>query len=803
MIMKTMNILRYAAVLFAALAMSVMTSCEDPIDEPDEPNTENNGGNENGGNGGNNGDKVAASFPELVENYEVAPGSELTLTFTPNYAWEVSVPSETFKYFWILDKGFKQDKLTGVASEEPVTVTIGVSEEEEFDNNRSCEVTLTMDGESKVIAKYMRPAKNRTLSVYSAQYDSEGNLQTGADGKSYVYGETEAVSASLVWSAADTDFRLPVRVDANCEWQIVVPEWLDVEVPEKTTGVVELLFKGESLEEKTGKVAFKAGEETLKEIEVTLPSCKGVEIYQAKITEGEFEYADGGYVWTDEPVEEVALVWMGMDFRMPVMISSKCDWTLEMPEWVDADIDAETAGEYSVVLTGVPSKYPLDDAEGKIVFKVGQEVLHEIPVAIPGCRDIMSFTIDMALTELSYNAAGQLKTTTGGYETIDATGKVFGTKDVKVFVVETTGGVVAAEPSWFEVTVANYLTSDGAHVLQERDVRFEVEENKGYDERSAVVFFLPPSETAKGAELFNSDATVKEEFAASAVNVHQLSSVYDDYLEFASADDMTEYEFGKADDEKKAALVADFGATDHVYVLTYNAEYSRVHMNMPVSYSSYKVFGADDKTSDKSGAADYWLQFVGNDSRNGGHFDMYMGMTLPTEASVGYVVFYDEDGGVLAIVECVSPWKEEEIVTPPEEGQDEYEDASSYFVNASEAQNAGATLLKVLGGPLYDMSLEEIEQGATILKLTLPEGVSVDIDVKGSYKYYQMPYALKSYITVNDEDYGETSGITAEKTEAKISMVEIPSTMKDTPMVKFHTSFFETNPFLVIYLFLE
>jgi len=802
MIMKTMNILRYAAVLFAALAMSVMTSCEDPIDEPDEPINENPGTG-NGDNNGNNGDKVAASFPELVENYEVAPGSELTLTFTPNYAWEVSVPSETFKYFWILDKGFKQDKLTGVASEEPVTVTIGVSEEEEFDNNRSCEVTLTMDGESKVIAKYMRPAKNRTLSVYSAQYDSEGNLQTGADGKSYVYGETEAVSASLVWSAADTDFRLPVKVDANCEWQIVVPEGLDVEVPEKTTGVVELLFKGESLEEKTGKVAFKAGEETLKEIEVTLPSCKGVEIYQAKITEGEFEYADGGYVWTDEPVEEVALVWMGMDFRMPVMISSKCDWTLEMPEWVDADIDAETAGEYSVVLTGVPSKYPLDDAEGKIVFKVGQEVLHEIPVAIPGCRDIMSFTIDMSLTELSYNAAGQLKTTTGGYETIDATGKVFGTKDVKVFVVETTGGVVAAEPSWFEVTVANYLTSDGAHVLQERNITFEVEENEGFEERSAVVFFLPPSETAKGAELFNSDATVKEEFAASAVNVHQLSSVYDDYLEFASADDMTEYEFGKADDEKKAALVADFGATEHVYVLIYSAEYSRVHMNMPVSYSSYKVFGADDKTSDKSGAADYWLQFVGNDSRNGGHFDMYMDMTLPTEASVGYVVFYDEDGGVLAIVECVSPWKEEEIVTPPEEGQDEYEDASSYFVNASEAQNAGATLLKVLGGPLYDMSLEEIEQGATILKLTLPEGVSVDIDVKGSYKYYQMPYALRSYITVNDEDYGETSGITAEKTEAKISMVEIPSTMKDTPMVKFHTSFSETNPFLVIYLFLE
>ena len=152
MIMKTKNIFRFAAMLLSTFAVMAVVSCEEPIDEPDKPS-----------GGGGNEEQEAPTFPDLVEDYEVDSGSTLTLTFTPNYNWELSVPSETFKYFWILDNSFKVAKLTGNASEEAVTVTIGVSEEEEFDNNRSCEVTLTMNEESKVIAKYMRPAKNRTI----------------------------------------------------------------------------------------------------------------------------------------------------------------------------------------------------------------------------------------------------------------------------------------------------------------------------------------------------------------------------------------------------------------------------------------------------------------------------------------------------------------------------------------------------------------------------------------------------------------------------------------------------------------
>ena len=156
--MKTMNIIRSFAAIFAVSAL-MAASCDNPT--PDGPDTP---------------DVVKPEFPTLVQNNEVAPGEVLTLTFQANMDWTVTVPSVTFQWFWIQDGSFKAEKVSGNVAEgqkETVTVQIGVSDTEEFDMNRSCDVTLTMGGESKVIAKYMRPAKNRTISVYAAAVEGE------------------------------------------------------------------------------------------------------------------------------------------------------------------------------------------------------------------------------------------------------------------------------------------------------------------------------------------------------------------------------------------------------------------------------------------------------------------------------------------------------------------------------------------------------------------------------------------------------------------------------------------------------
>ena len=593
--------------------------------------------------------EVVVTFPEVVKDFEVKPGAVLTLKFTPAKDWSVSVPSESLQWFWIADGSFKVDKLNGKASEKEVTVTIGVSETEEFDTNRSCDVTLSIGDESKVIAQYMRPAKERTLAVYLA------------DGT----GEVDAVTVD--WSAEDADFRATLRVESNYEWTVAYPEWLTVNVPEKTVGVTDLLITGESLEEVNGKLEFKAGDQTIKEITVTLPSCKGMDIYSAQVEGGEFKYADeGGYLWTEDTVEEIKLEWLGSDFRMPVKISSKCEWTVELPEWLSFELPEKTAGEITLTLLGVPSKYPLEDSSDKIVFKSGETVINEIKVSIPGCKDIMSYSLGMALTELDFNAAGEVMTSTG-YADVDVTASVFGTSKVEVLVFEKTAGkyLIDKEAEWVNVTVSAFNTASDAPVLQDRDIKISVTENKAGD-REAVMVFVPHSLSGNAKAMFTEDKTaVKEEYMQYAVSVSQLSNKF--VITMNSAPETMEEvgaTFEEASAEKKAELSAAFGETDQIYVLTYDDIYAldEAHMSMTRTYASVKVYDADK--NDQSAVEDFWLAFNGEETKNAGVVEMYFNSDpdnlpkLPTSPSTGYVVFYDDDDSVLAIIECVSPFEE-------------------------------------------------------------------------------------------------------------------------------------------------
>lgn len=626
--------------------------------------------NEDGENGQNGIEGVTPVFPDLIEDYEVEPGSTLEVVFTPNLDWKVSIPSKIRQWFWINDDSFKVTELTGKASKEPVSVYIGVTESAEFDQNYSCEVTLEMGDSSAVIAKFMLPAKEKSLEVYAAQKNADGSFKMADDGVSYVYSEEAASSLELIWSESDADFRIPVRVISNCEWNVALPEWARMDVPESTAGMVDLVLTGESLDEDSGVLKFTSGETGLQELSVKVPSCRGMEIYSAKLEDGEFEYGEGGeYVWTESAVSEVDVVWMGTDFRMPVKVKSRCNWTVDLPEWLTVELPDKTSGDISVTLMGIPSKYPLNDATGKMVFKKDGVEFHSVSVNIPGCKDIVTFTIDMGLTALEFNNRGKIKTTTGFMDDM-AAARLTGVKDVRLVAVETTGSKVGKEnPEWFTWELSAWNTASGADVIQERTMSFRVADNivdgvEGED-RSAVLFVLPPDITAKTAEMFSETAQVKEEYAQWAT---QVSQKHYPFITIPDAPD-AEYAhtFEVASTEKKNELTSRFGDTDYVYVLTYESPYSRddAYMTMSEPYSSFKVF-SNDGNEDKSADEQFWLKYVSASEENDyGSVGMYENMTLPFDVpSVGYVVFYKDakgEGGetvseVLAIVECVSPF---------------------------------------------------------------------------------------------------------------------------------------------------
>ena len=352
--MKTNNILKLLALLSCSF---IYAACEEELGGQDGPEPE---------------ETVIPNFPELIENYAVEPGSTQEIVFTPNLDWKVTIPSEVRQWFWIKDDSFKVAELTGSASDQPVTVQVGVTETPEFDKNFSCDVTHHLGDSSKVVAKYMLPAKEKTMQVYAAKLTADGGFEIAEDGVSYVYSEETATAFNLVWSATDCEFRLPVTVVSHCEWTVAVPEWAEVNVPETTTGVVELVLKGESNEGASGKVAFYNGETKLVELDASVPACGGIEVYSAKFENGEFAVTeDGEYAWSDTAVDNISLQWLGSDFRVPVKVSAKCNWTVVMPDWLAVELPEKTAGDVSLTFCGVPSKYPSDDTSSKILFKNG------------------------------------------------------------------------------------------------------------------------------------------------------------------------------------------------------------------------------------------------------------------------------------------------------------------------------------------------------------------------------------------------------------------------------------------------
>ena len=569
-------------------------------------------------------EKPEASFPETKE-YNVAPGQELALSFNANQDWELTVPQNSIQWFWIQDGSFKLYKLSGKAGDQ--VVTIGVSTTEEFDVDRTCDVTLKMGGQEKVIAKLVRSAKEKTLTLYAAVV-ADGEIQFKEDGSGYLYSETEAESLELVWTGSD--FRLPVMVDANCNWTVKTPEWASIDVPEIGTG------------------------------------------------------------------------------------------------------------ENALNIMGVPSKYPLDPAEGKVQFLSGDKLIKEYAISIPGCKDIFSYKMDMSISELEFNYAGQFRVTTGFIEG-PATGYISGAQAARVLAVSKDGDAYSATaPSWLTLSVSDYDTTEGAEVLQERAFSVSASLNEG-DNRYAALFFLPPTVTVSASELFDANG-VKADYAQYMIPVTQLSSDQEFVAMLSNPSTMAAAgaTFTVSEDE---ALKTMFGQSRYAYELVYTNEYARDEARMMFTspVTSYKVFDASQQ--DMTASEDFFLTVTLDEDMLGGVIDM-----VSEAAAEGYVVFYGATDNVLAVIKCTFD---------PEEVIEDVVDVR--FIGESEmyAPMVGATLEDVFDNPEF----ARYREGNALvyhLRYTM-ENMPMTISIPASVKKHTVnPYQLRHNFSVNETKYDET-----------------------------------------------
>ncbi|MBR2857447.1 MAG: hypothetical protein IKB85_08500, partial [Bacteroidales bacterium] len=257
-----------------------------------------------------------------------------------NMDWEISVPENGLQWFWIQDGAFQLYRLSGKAGE--AEVVIGVSSTEEFDNDRVCEVTMKMGGESKVIARLVRPSKEKHLTVYAAVV-VDGEVQFNETGDSYLYETEEAESVDMIWTGAE--FRLPIKVESNYNWSIKTPEWARVDVPSDGVGEKSLIVYGVPsaypLDAASGKLQFMSGEKVVKEYTVNIPGCKDIFSYKMdmSITELEFNYQGQIKVATgfiDGPASGYV---SGADgIRVIALSRNESGFLTDAPSWLEVNV---------------------------------------------------------------------------------------------------------------------------------------------------------------------------------------------------------------------------------------------------------------------------------------------------------------------------------------------------------------------------------------------------------------------------------------------------------------------------------
>lgn len=255
-------------------------------------------------------------------------------------------------------------------------------------------------------------------------------------------------------------------------------------------------------------------------------------VYPVNIVDGDFEYGDDGYVFSETETSEISLTYKNGDFQTYFKVTANFDWRLkEVPEWVEVNagvggyVDASKANVPGVVsLRGVNPKYPVEGGEGKLVFIIDDgsenpaEVEADITLSIGASKDI--FEVQMPASAKFNKDGAYFNEMNGEYsENIPLKGSVTGVDGVKVYAVAfdasgcyIVGSSDPAYPVYDWVNIS--LSEDEDNVLKNREIKVSVKANSG-NARSAGILVIPGTVSVTSPEddiLNDSYDDIREEF---------------------------------------------------------------------------------------------------------------------------------------------------------------------------------------------------------------------------------------------------------------------------------------------------
>ncbi len=174
-------------------------------------------------------------FPTPLAQQTILPGESSSFQIKPNMEWEVSIPEDARKWFYLDDNGQKVSKLRGAAvvGDKAITITVGTEKGEPFDEKPTVDVTMTMGNpaESQKIATFVIKQMARELKFYPALIEEgEYVFNEEAEFPQYRYENEPKTEGSVKLEKHGAFYGARLLVESNVSWTLSVPDWVDVRV---------------------------------------------------------------------------------------------------------------------------------------------------------------------------------------------------------------------------------------------------------------------------------------------------------------------------------------------------------------------------------------------------------------------------------------------------------------------------------------------------------------------------------------------------------------------------------------------
>ncbi len=412
-----------------------------------------------------------------------------------------------------------------------------------------------------------------------------------------------------------------------------------------------------------------------------------LKFYMAKIEDGEYVFnVDGtstlqySYEADAKTDGSVQLEELGAFYSARLLVESNVSWTISVPDWIVARVNAEAAtsgvaGQSEVELRVDYAKMPLEGAEN-VVCRFNATAaddtaieLAKIAVSLENLTGLLEYELPK---EALFSARGNylVNASTHG-PSINAS--ITAPEGAKIIAIAPDMWGDLAQCDWVTPEIDPWSSEDK---IQSRDVSISVAPQRaswGAAERQAFVYVLPATMKdvtadnviAKSEEYKNYLATtITQEAPTFLLNSQNSLAMKENGVKFESNYQLFDSNFRDWNDwmQNDNALY---------YKLTYTNEYSvdggaldvgPVPDGGPTHYTSYKIYGYNAGSAGENLPADNkWIQLT--ESRNSEtnvvesfkvqmNFDQEYMDTYGDGKKYAGIVFYDENNIAIATLEC-------------------------------------------------------------------------------------------------------------------------------------------------------